>query len=209
MCWVTWGKAVIVTKMSDALLAGLPRIVRASDEIRLRGVLAIAVGAAAAVWWVMQWLLDQPMEVGQTALVAGSVVVLAAIAAAANSSRRLAAGLAETRFPGSNVVFETRADGRDRRLRFSGAVFLTVVVVLMFDLLAQWGGVTAGIVAGAALAVGAVDLIEARRWERAEIRRDAELLLLVRPKALVASYGEAIVFEIPNSSSTYRPEVDL
>ncbi len=185
--------------MSEALLAGLPRIVRAADEIRLRGGLALAVGAAAVVWWVMRWLLDQPVEPGQTAALLVLVAVLTLVAGVVNSTRRLTAGLAETRFPGSNVVYETRADGRDRRMRYSGAVFLTVLVVLMFDLLAGWGGVTAGVIAGVALTMGGVDLAEAGRWERAERRREAELLLLVRPRALVVAYGEAIVFEVPDN----------
>jgi len=195
--------------MSDALLAGLPRIVRASDEISQRGVLAIAVAVSAAVWWVLQWLLDQPLEARQTGLLLIVVGVLATVAAWVNSSRRVADGLIETRFPRSNVVYETRADGRDRRLRYAAAVFMTVVLVLVSDVLIEWGGVTAGVIAGAGLAVGIVDLVEARRWERAERRREAELLVLIRPKALVASYGEAVIFEVPHGTPTSRPEIDL
>jgi len=178
--------------MSDALLAGLPRIVRASDEISQRGVLAIAVAVSAAVWWVLQWLLDQPLEARQTGLLLIVVGVLATVAAWVNSSRRAADGLIAT-----------------RRLRYAAAVFMTAVLVLVSDVLIEWGGVTAGVIAGAGLAVGIVDLVEARRWERAERRREAELLVLIRPKALVASYGEAVIFEVPHGTPTSRPEIDL
>ena len=183
--------------MADALLAGLPRIARVAEEVRLRGVLALAVGAAATAWWTIQWLLDQPVKPGLTWALALLTVVLAAVTGLINVPRRLRDGLRNPRFPSSRVVYETRADGRDRRIRLSGAVFLSVIVVLMFDQVADWGGVTAGVIIGAAAGLGVADLIEARRWASAERERDADLFVRVGPRALVAGFGRIEVFEVP------------
>ena len=184
--------------MADALLAGLPRIVRVAEEVRLRGVLALAVGAAATAWWTIQWLLDQPVEAGRTWALALLTAVLAAVTGGLNVPRRLREGLRNPRFPSSRVVYETRADGRDRRIRLSGAVFLSVIVILMFDQVADWGGVTAGVIVGAAAGLGVADLIEARHWASAERERDAELFVRVGPRALVAGFGRIDVFEVPS-----------
>ncbi len=184
--------------MSDATLDGMPRITRAAEEIRIRGSLAIAVAAATVLWWVTQWLINQPLQPRRALLVALLVALLGVIAAVMNVSRRVTDGLREVRPPAASMVFETRAAARERRMRYSAAVFLTVVVVLMFDAMAGWGGVTAGIVVGAALASGVLDLVEASRWEGEERRRRSELWILVRPKALVTSYGRAVVVEIPD-----------
>lgn len=183
--------------MADALLAGLPRIVRASEEIRLRGILALAVGIAAAAWWAIQWLLDQPVDAGRTWLFSLAVLVLGVAAGLANVRRRVREGLLSPRSPNARVVYETRADGKLRRLKYSGAVFLTVMMVLMFDALARWNGVTAGIAAAIGIAAGLADLVEARSWRRAEAERQRELLVLVGANALVASYGRAQLFEVP------------
>jgi O-antigen/teichoic acid export membrane protein len=182
----------------DALLAGLPRIARVAEEVRLRGLLALAAGAAAAAWWTIQWLLDQPVEAGRTWALALLTTVLAAVSGVINVPRRLREGLRNPRFPSSRMVYETRADGRDRRIRLSGAVFLSTIVILMFDQLAEWGGVTAGVIAGAAAGLGVADLIEARRWARAERQRDADLFVRVGPRALVAGFGRAEVYEVPS-----------
>ena len=183
--------------MADALLAGLPRIARVAEEVRLRGVLALAVGAAAVAWWTIQWLLDQPVESARTWALALLTVVLAAVTGLINVPRRLREGLRNPRFPSARVVYETRADGRDRRIRLSGAVFLSTIVILMFDQVADWGGVTAGVIAGAAAGLGVADLIEARRWAGAERERDADLFVRVGPRALVASFGRVEVYEVP------------
>ncbi len=184
--------------MADALLAGLPRIVRVADEVRLRGWLVLAVGGAVAAWWTIQWLLDQPLQPGRTWLIALVVVVLAAVAGLVNVPRRMREGLRAPRFPSSRVVYETRAEGRDRRIRLSGAVFLSAIVILMFDRLAGWEGVTAGVLTGVAVAVGVADLLEARLWDRAEREREADLFVRIGPKALGASYGQADIYEVPS-----------
>ncbi len=184
--------------MADALLAGLPRIVPVAEEVRLRGLLALAVGGAAAAWWTIQWLLDEPVDTGRTWLFALVVGVLGAVAVAVNVPRRVREGLREASFPTSRIVYETRADGRDRRTRLSGAVFLTVVVILTFDRLAGWGGVSAGIVTGAVVATGVADLVEARRWARAERERDADLYVRIGPRALAAGFGPLDIYEVPS-----------
>jgi O-antigen/teichoic acid export membrane protein len=183
--------------MADALLAGLPRIARIAEEVRLRGVLAIAVGGAAAAWWVIQWLLDQQVEPGRTWALALLTAVLAAVSGLVNVPRRLREGLRNPRFPSARVVYETRADGRDRRVRLSGAVFLSTIVILMVDQIAGWGGVTAGVIVGAAVGLGVADLVEARRWARAERERDADLFVKLGPRALVAGFGRVEVYEVP------------
>lgn len=183
--------------MADALLAGLPRIVRVAEEIRLRGWLALSVAGAVAAWWTIQWLLDQVLQPARTGMFALVITVLGVGLGLANIPRRMRDGLEAPRSPNARVVYETRADGRDRRIRLSGAVFLSVIVVLMFDRLAAWEGVTAGGVGGVALAAGIGDLVEARRWHRAERERDSELYVRLGPHALVASYSSAEIYETP------------
>ena len=191
-------RPAIVANMADVLLAGLPRIARVAEEVRLRGWLALAAGGAVAAWWTIQWLLDQPLQPGRTWLFALVVAVLAGVAMLVNVPRRLRDGLREPRLPSPRVVYETRADGRDRRIRLSGAVFLSVIVILMFDRLAGWEGVTAGVIVGVAVAVGLADLLEARRWHRAERERESDLYVRIGPRALVASFGDADIYEVPN-----------
>lgn len=183
--------------MADALLAGLPRIARVAEEVRLRGVLAIAVGGAAAAWWTIQWLLDQDVDPGRTWALALLTAVLAAVSGLLNVPRRLRDGLRDPRFPSARVVYETRADGRDRRVRLSGAVFLSTIVILMVDQVAGWGGVTAGVIVGAAAGLGVADLVESRGWARAERERDADLFVKIGPRALVAGFGRIEVYEVP------------
>ena len=190
--------------MGETLLAGLPRIARVAEEVRLRGWLVLAVGGAVAAWWTIQWLLDQPLQPGRTWLIALVVVVLASVAGLVNVSRRIREGLRAPRFPTSRVVYETRADGRDRRIRLSGGVFLSAIVILMFDRLAGWEGVTAGVLMGIAVGVGGGDLLEARRWERAEREREADLFVRIGPTALVASFGVADIYEVPNPPDDAR-----
>jgi hypothetical protein len=178
-------------------LAGLPRISRASDEIRVRGWLAVAVAVATVGWWVVQWFVNQPLEPRRDGLVALVLAVVGGHLGWLNQRRRVRVGLRDPRRPSPRVVYETRADAGARRIRLSGAVFLTVMVVLAFDTLARWGGISAGIVVGAALAAGLADLAESRRWRVAERQRRTELYLLVKSDAFVASYGEPEVYEVP------------
>lgn len=195
--------------MADALLAGLPRIARAGDETRMRGWLAIAVAAASAAWWAVQWLLDQPLEFGRTAFAALAFAVAGLHVGVLNVRRRVRRGLATARPPGPRVVYETRADAAARRLRLSAAVILTVMVVLSFDGFAGWSGVSAGVVAGVGVAAGVADLWESRQWRAAERARRSELYLLVNANAFVASYGEARVCEVPPETAERARERGL
>jgi len=161
----------------------------------MRGSLAIALAVAVAGWWVTQWVLDQYLRLGRGAAIAGIVAVLAGHLGWINTRRRVRVGLESPRRPTPAVVFETRADAGSRRARFSGAVFLTVIVVLAIDMLAGWGGVTAGVIVGVAVGMGVADLWESRAWRRAEAERDSRLYLYVEADALVAAYGTPTVFE--------------
>ncbi len=178
----------------------------------MRGWLAVALAVSTAAWWCVQWLLDQPVEPARTGIVALVVVVLAAHLGWLNARRHLRRGLERTQPPTPKVVYETRADAANRRIRFSGAVFLTAMIVLVFDTLAQWQGISAGVVTAAALAAGVADLWESRLWRAAERERGTELYLLVNANALVASYGEPRVFEVPPDVAARereRPGFDL
>lgn len=184
--------------MADAALAGLPRLVRVGEEVRMRGVAALGIGTAAAGWWMLAYLIDQDVSVLKTLVAGGAVGALTLVIAAVFSSRRLGAAR-EVRRPPSRAVYETLADGRERRVRLAGIVVFGVIVLLAFDRLTGGGGEMAGLVAGLFLPVGAVDLLEARSWAALErTREDAlGLYVLVRPQALMASMGAQEVYERP------------
>jgi hypothetical protein len=183
--------------MQDTALAGLPRLVRVADEVRLRGQTLVAIAAAVALFWLMSWLLDQPVDAVRTALNLAIAAAVAAVPATVVSGRRLREGLAHTMPPPRLSVHETRAQSRERRTRLSGVLALAVVLLLVFDRAAAGEGRMAGLVAGLFAVVGAVDWREARRWEAAERSRQSLLYVLVRPNALVAPFGVTEVFEVP------------
>jgi len=190
--------------MPDAMLAGLPRLVRAGDEIAWRGQAFLAMGVAVAVYWVASWLLDATTHPIET-LVAVPIVAAPTLALAGlTSSRLVREGLAATRRPPRLAVYETRADARERHARFTLIVLLGAVLLLVFDRLTG-GGVMSGLVAGAFCSLGVVDLREAGRWRAAERDRSARLYLLVRPNALVARWGRTEVYEVLGSDSDRKP----
>lgn len=184
--------------MADAALAGLPRLVRVTEEVRMRGVAALGIGTAAAGWWMLAYLIDQDVSVLKTLVAGGAVGVVTLVIAAVFSSRRLS-GAREVRRPPSNAVYETMADGRERRVRLASIVVFGVIVLLAFDRLTGGAGEMAGLVAGLFLPVGAVDVLEARSWAALErMREDAQgLYVLVRPQALMASMASPEVYERP------------
>ena len=55
------------------MLAGLPRIVRAGDEVRWRGELLMSLGLASAAYWTVLWLVDGPVNPAAAGIVADSV----------------------------------------------------------------------------------------------------------------------------------------
>ena len=184
--------------MADAALAGLPRLVRVVEEVRMRGIAAIGVGTAAAGWWMLAYLIDQDVSVLNTVVAGGAVGAATLVIAAVFSSRRLG-GAREVRKPPRAAVYETVADGRERRVRLAGIVVFGVIVLLAFDRLTGGAGEMAGLVAGLFLPVGAVDLLEARSWASLERMREegAGLYVLVRPQALMASMARHEVYERP------------
>jgi len=184
--------------VADAALAGLPRLVRVVEEVRMRGVAALGIGTAAAGWWMLAYLIDQDVSVLKTLVAGGAVGVVTLVIAAVASSRRLS-GAGEVRRPPSNAVYETIADGRERRVRLAGIVVFGVIVLLAFDRLTGGDGEMAGLVAGLFLPVGAVDVLEARSWAALERMREDSmgLYVLVRPQALMASMARHEVYERP------------
>ncbi|MCU0307964.1 MAG: hypothetical protein MUE51_09420 [Thermoleophilia bacterium] len=187
--------------MADAMLAGLPRLVRVADETRWRGQSAVALALSVACYWTVAWLLDGPVAPGQAFASAGTALLAALIGAGLISRARLGA-LGAVRRPPRPVVYETLADGRERRTRASGIVLMGTVVLLVFDRLSGDGGIMAGLMVGIGLGIGLVDRLEARRWAAAERARDSRLFLLLRPHALLARYAGMEVYEEP------RPDPD-
>ena len=183
--------------MDDTLLAGLPRIVRVAEEVRMRGWTCIVVAGAAAVYWLTRWLLGQPTRGAVTWLAALGVGVVVGVIGIVVSSRRQREALGHLEPPPSQVVYETRAHARERRTRASGVLFLAAVVFLVFDRLTNGHGELAGLIVGLLGPLGLVDLLEARGWDLAERSRLSRLYTVVRPRALIAPYGNVPVYEVP------------
>lgn len=182
--------------MADATLAGLPRLVRVAEEVGQRGAAGVGIGVAAAGWWTVAWLLGQdvsPLTTGLALLVVG----LPTLVVAAIGSRRRLRDADPPQPPPRLAVYETAADGRDRRIRLGGIVVMGVIILMMFDRLTGEGGEMAGMVAGLFVAVGLVDLREARVWQRLERARPGALYVAVRPHALMAHMGPGEVYERP------------
>jgi hypothetical protein len=191
--------------VADAALAGLPRLVRAWDEVRVRGVAGVGIGVAAAGWWMIVWLLDQPVSELRTLLGAAAVGVPSLLLAGRASARRLRA-VDRVAPPPRPSVYETAADARERRTRLAGIVVLGVIVLVMFDRLTDGGGEMAGLIAGLFIAVGVVDLMEARTWQRLERAHPGGLYMVVRPHALMAHMGAGEIYERPRSDRSDVPE---
>jgi hypothetical protein len=186
--------------MPESALAGLPRLVRVANELRFRGQAGLGIAVATAGFWAFSWLLDEPMRELQSLLalvVTGAPTLLISYLTA---GRRFDEALRRTLPPPRSSVHETHADARDRRTRLAGIVLTGVIVLLMFDILTDGGGVMAGLVVGLFGALGLIDRIEAERWERAEQERDARLFLLIRPHALSTRFGTAQVYELRRPS---------
>ncbi len=181
----------------DTLLAGLPRLVRVTDETRWRGQSAVATALVVAAFWVSTWLVGEPVRPGPTALAAAVAALPALLIAAWRSPRRIRESLDRAVTPPRASVHETAASARDRRLRLAGVVLTAVIILLLFDRFTGGGGIAAGLVAGALGALGAVEWVEARRWEAAERERGTRVYALMRPDALTPGIGAGEVFERP------------
>ena len=195
--------------MPESALAGLPRLVRVANELRFRGQAGLGIAVATAGFWAFSWLLNEPMRELESLLAllaTGAPILLISFFTA---GRRVDDALRSTLAPPRATIHETHADARDRRTRLAGIVLTGVIVLLMFDILTEGGGIMAGLVVGLFGAFGLVDRIEAERWEQAELERDARLFLLIRPHALSTRFGTAQVYELRRPSKdrdlAYQP----
>jgi hypothetical protein len=196
------GSGGIVARMADAALAGLPRIVRAHDEVRWRGQVLTTLGLASLSYWLILWLVGGPVQALPAGIVAGAGLLLALALGAVTSRRRVAHGLLTLR-PPRGVVHETPADARERRARAATIMFLGVGVLLLLDTLVSDVGATAALVAGAGVGAGIIDRLEARRWERAEDAREVRIFLVLRPTALIASMGVQDAYALPRARTPH------
>lgn len=192
--------------MHHTALAGLPRLVRVTEEVRLRGQTAVSIAVSVAAYWVLAWFMDEPVDVLTTGANFGVVAALAATVALVVSVRRVREGLSAPPRPPALCVHETRAAARERRTRLAGPVVLGVILLLVFDRATDGEGRMAGLVAGLFLAVGAVDWWESGRWRAAERARGSMLYVLVRANALVSPYGVTDVYEVvrPTDEPAHR-----
>lgn len=191
--------------MPESALAGLPRLVRVATELRFRGQAALGIAVATAGFWAASWLLNEPMRPLETLLALLATGVPTLLVSLLTGGRRVDDALRRTLPPPRASIHETHADARDRRTRLAGIVLTGVIVLLMFDILSEGGGIMAGLVVGLFGGLGLVDRLESERWERAEHEREARLYLLIRPHALSTRFGTAQVYELRRPS----PDRDL
>jgi hypothetical protein len=182
--------------MPESALAGLPRLVRVGPELHFRAQAALGIAVATAGFWAASWLLNEPMRPLQTALAVAAAGAPTLVISGLTSGRRVGDALRSTLAPPRGTIHETHADARDRRTRLAGIVLTGVIVLLMFDILTQGGGLMAGLIVGLFGGLGIVDRIEAGRWEEAEARREARLFVLIRPHALSARFGVVQIYEV-------------
>lgn len=183
------------------MLAGLPRLVRVRDEVRMRGIAALGIGVATVGWWMLAWLLGEGVSGLRFMLAAVGIGIPALVGALLVSRRRMRAS---TRLlpPPSNAVYETMADARDRRTRLSGVVLFGVIILMVFDHFSHGGGEMAGMVAGLFVPFGIVDVRESRHWAHLETElNDTRLYVLVPARAMTAPFTPDAVFERPRSGA--------
>ena len=186
--------------MPESALAGLPRLVRVATELRFRGQAALGIAVATAGFWSASWLLNEPLRPLETLLALLAIGLPTLLVSFLTGGRRVDEALRRTLPPPRASIHETHADARDRRTRLAGIVLTGVIVLLMFDILTEGGGIMAGLVVGLFGGLGLVDRIESERWERAEREREARLYLLIRPHALSTRFGTAQVYELRRPS---------
>lgn len=187
-------------------MADLPRLVRVAAEVGWRGQTSLALVGLVVAYWVLASVLDQPLRLGETLLVAIAAALLTAGIAGLSSARRVREALERSLRPRPAMLYETAADGRDRRARVMLLVAFAVAALLVVDRVVEGGGLIAGLVSGLMLVLGGVDLIEARRWQRIERELNVRLYLLIPPNAMAGRYGRIEVYEVPRErSATDRP----
>ena len=148
-------------------------------------------------FWVTDWLLDQPMRPGASALAAAVVALPTLTVASLATRRRIRDRLVRAVPPPRASLHETQAVTRDRRVKLSGVVLTGIVALLLFDRFTGGGGVMAGLVAGLLGALGASDWFEAGLWDAAERERESRIFVMVKPDALSPRIGSTAVYELP------------
>ena len=170
---------------------------RVADETRWRGQFCVATAVVVVLFWAFSWLVDEPVRPGITALAAAAVAVPTLLVTTLAGTRRIHESLARALPPPRASVHETLANSRDRRMRLAGIVLTGIVALLIFERFTDGGGVLAGLLAGLLGALGAVNWVEARRWEAAERERETRIFVMIRPDALTPRLGATQVFETP------------
>ena len=185
--------------MAEGALAGLPRIVRAANEVRWRGQALMALGLASACYWTVLWLIDGPVQPAPAGIFFIISLAMGLVLGGITSRRRVAHALATIKSPRA-MVHETPADALERHTRVSLIFMFAAVVLLVFDTFISDIGGTAALLAGAGIGLGLVDRLEARRWTEAEDARGARLFLMIRPNALLVRMGNTECFELPQAT---------
>lgn len=185
--------------MANTALAGLPRIVRAANEVRWRGQALMALGLASACYWTVLWLIDGPVSPAAAGIFFILSLTMGLVLGGITSRRRLAHALATIKSPRA-MVHETPADALERHTRASVIFVFAAVILLVFDTFVSGIGGTAALLAGAGLGLGLIDRMEARRWEQAETDRGSRLFLMIRPGAMLVRMGTSECFELPQAA---------
>jgi len=187
--------------VADTVLAGLPRLVRVRDEVRMRGIAALGIGAATVGWWMLAWLLGEGVDGLRFGLAVVGIGVPALIAAWLISRRRLRVAR-EFQAPPRSAVYETIAAARERRTRLSGVVLFGVIILMIFDHFSHGAGEMAGLVAGLFIPFGVIDVRESRQWTALEREHhDTRLYVLVPAHAMMAPFSPEAVYERPRSDA--------
>lgn len=181
----------------DTALAGLPRVVRVAEETRWRGQAAVGTAIVLALFWVLTWLLGEPVEAVRTPVGFAAVLAPTLVVCTIASGRRVREALVYVLPTPRSVVHETGAASRDRRMRLATLVLFGIIALLVFDRFTGGGGMMAGLVAGLMLGVGIPDWRESAMWRAAERERDVRLFVVVRPRALSPALAPADVFQSP------------
>ena len=187
--------------MGDTVLAGLPRLVRVRDEVRMRGIAALGIGAATVGWWMLAWLLSEGVQGLRFVLAIAGIGVPTLIVTTLVSGRRVRAA-DPLRVPPGIAVYETIAAARERRTRLAGVVMFGVIILMVFDRFSHGAGEMAGLVAGLFVPIGAVDTLESRKWVALEREHhDTRLYVLVPAHAFMARFGPQEIYERPRSEA--------
>jgi hypothetical protein len=151
------------------------------------------------------WLVDQPVDLGQSLFGASASFPISIVFAQGISRGRVrrAAGLLSP--PPRTTIHETVADGRERHARAVAFILLGVVGLFAFDRATGGGGTMVGLVAGLCLAIGAVDLFEARRWRKLETSRRLRLYILLPARALMGGLNPSEIYALPSGDDRPTP----